>query len=482
MKILKLFFLNWISSRKNISFFPISFFCLLIVSSGYVQGQSVGKPSGNASNFFNTDSFGRLLGHSESGSFGSFSNSAQWIGIGQPLVAPNVPNKIPAYGLRNQWAGQAGIFALTGSGSVKDLSIQWGGNPNSKVRFNFASSLTNPSAVTEVMTLLSNGNVGIGVTTPSEKLTVDGNIRLTDDKDLFGLDLLQGFNDLRFQASPTSQIDLYLRPDGNVGVGTTNPIEKLTVNGNIRVADDKDIFGLDLLQGFNDLRFQSTPSSPIDMYIATNGNIGMGTSAPIAPLHVNARGNSVPSENGIYLFNETNSPGEDAIMSVRVAGSNAGDPYLSLDVLGESGWSVGIDNDDENKLKFAPIWSDVSASTVLSLNRTGNVGIGTTNPTQKLHVNGNIQAANVLASAVNVNLGSFPDYVFADDYDLMPLKELETYIDSNKHLPEMPSEAEVLENGVELGRLNTLLVEKVEELTLHIIELNKRIELLENQK
>ena len=72
---------------------------------------------------------------------------------------------MPAYGLRSQWFGQAGIFALKNSGSVKDLAIEWGANSSSKVRFNFLSDLNNPSALTEIMTLTSQ-KVGIRNSSP----------------------------------------------------------------------------------------------------------------------------------------------------------------------------------------------------------------------------------------------------------------------------------------------------------------------------
>lgn len=71
------------------------------------------------------------------------------------------------------------------------------------------------------------------------------------------------------------------------------------------------------------------------------------------------------------------------------------------------------------------------------------------------------------------------DYVFAKDYKLMSLKEVENYININGHLPEVPSTKEAIKNGIELKEMNILLLKKVEELTLHLIEQNKRIEELE---
>jgi len=102
-----------------------------------------------------------------------------------------------------------------------------------------------------------------------------------------------------------------------------------------------------------------------------------------------------------------------------------------------------------------------------------NVGIGTTNPGSfKLAVEGKIGAREV-----QVTLQSpWPDYVFEKDYKLSSLEEIKNYIDQNKHLPEVPSAKEMEKNGVQLGEMNMLLLKKIEELTLYLIEQNKRID------
>ncbi|MDN4167080.1 tail fiber protein [Cytophagales bacterium LB-30] len=102
---------------------------------------------------------------------------------------------------------------------------------------------------------------------------------------------------------------------------------------------------------------------------------------------------------------------------------------------------------------------------------TGNVGIGTSNPDEKLTVKGTIHTQEVrvdLNGAVTP-----PDYVFESDYPLSSLTEVERYIKENKHLPEVPSAAEMEANGVKLLEMNMLLLKKVEELTLHMIEMKK---------
>jgi hypothetical protein len=76
---------------------------------------------------------------------------------------------------------------------------------------------------------------------------------------------------------------------------------------------------------------------------------------------------------------------------------------------------------------------------------------------------------------VKLNVGSFPDYVFKDDYELKSLSEVSSFIESHGHLPNMPSEQEVLENGMDLGKVNTVLVEKIEEMTLYAIDQEQKL-------
>ena len=98
----------------------------------------------------------------------------------------------------------------------------------------------------------------------------------------------------------------------------------------------------------------------------------------------------------------------------------------------------------------------------------GNIGIGTITPREKLSVNGNIRAREIKVEATN-----WPDYVFADGYNVGKLEELQSYIKVNKHLPEIPAAKEAQANGVALGEMNKLLLKKIEELTLYVIALKK---------
>jgi hypothetical protein len=86
---------------------------------------------------------------------------------------------------------------------------------------------------------------------------------------------------------------------------------------------------------------------------------------------------------------------------------------------------------------------------------------------------------NAIFNKVKVQLyGLWADYVFNDTYKLLPLSSLEKFIQKNKHLPDVPSAADVEKNGIDLGENQALLLKKVEELTLYLIELNKKVEAL----
>jgi hypothetical protein len=131
--------------------------------------------------------------------------------------------------------------------------------------------------------------------------------------------------------------------------------------------------------------------------------------------------------------------------------------------------------------------NEPSVETLLGLSGTGaaiayfpgKVGIQTQDPgNYSLAVNGNVRAKEVRVET------SWSDFVFEKDYPLLPLKDVETFIGNNKHLPDVPSEKEVAKNGIELGTINSKLLQKVEELTLYIIQMNKELKQLktENEK
>jgi hypothetical protein len=118
------------------------------------------------------------------------------------------------------------------------------------------------------------------------------------------------------------------------------------------------------------------------------------------------------------------------------------------------------------------------ASSVAATNAlfSGNVGIGTSSPTEKLSVNGNIRSQKVI-----VTQSGWSDYVFNKEYKLKSLISLEKYIHQNKHLPEVPNTEEIETNGISVGDNQALLLKKIEELTLYLIEMNKKVTSQDNK-
>jgi hypothetical protein len=107
---------------------------------------------------------------------------------------------------------------------------------------------------------------------------------------------------------------------------------------------------------------------------------------------------------------------------------------------------------------------------------SGNFGIGTTNPDEKLTVNGKIHAQEV---RIDVSAPmTVPDYVFAKEYKLKSLQEVESFIKQNSHLPEIPSAKELEKDGIQLAEMNLNLLKKIEELTLYAIEQQKNTDKL----
>ena len=136
----------------------------------------------------------------------------------------------------------------------------------------------------------------------------------------------------------------------------------------------------------------------------------------------------------------------------------------------ETGFSIfGNGNLFTNKI------SPEGTSDKITIN--GKVGIGTIDPgAYKLAVNGKIKTREVVVSVL-----AWSDYVFEDDYDLKSLEEVEKYIKENKHLPGIPTEKEVKEKGLSVGDMQAKLLEKIEEMTLYIINLKKENKELENR-
>ncbi len=229
---------------------------------------------------------------------------------------------------------------------------------------------------------------------------------------------------------PVSQTKpLIIEPNGNVGVGTDNPAEaKLVVKG------DKDL--------------------TVAMFGQGQAGISLVRNWPM------------------LAFNAYHSSGVFKAMSTGYSALMGCDPT--------SGRIVFIQNGHANSNATVS-----SQSYNMSIEANGNVAIGGIANGYRLSV-----AGKVICEELKVQLrGSWPDYVFADGYKLKPLEEVEEYIGSENHLPGIPAAAEMENEGIAVGEMQKKMMEKIEELTLYVIAMNKenkrlkhRVEQLENNR
>ncbi|MFL9482856.1 hypothetical protein ACI6Q2_08750 [Chitinophagaceae bacterium LWZ2-11] len=204
--------------------------------------------------------------------------------------------------------------------------------------------------------------------------------------------------------------------------------------------------------------------------IHESGNVGIGTTDPQTKLNILSGGQAAVRLEGndpyIYSGLQFIDNGQNVSGKVKQwaiwAGRDGG------------AWASGMGfhrYDAVNPCSGGSI-CDVS----LFLHDNGNVGIGTTAPTDKLSVNGNIRSKKIV-----VTQQGWPDYVFDSSYTLAPLAQVEQFIKDNKHLPDVPSAKEVTDKGLDVGENQAVLLKKIEELTLYMIEMKKKQESLEKK-
>lgn len=352
-------------------------------------------------------------------------------------------------------------------------------------------------------TFPSSGNVGIGTTAPDAKFQVVGNgssmARIGPDcgSNYVGISLngalgscnnysLLGGDGNLFINRPTGGSILFrdnnitqmiLLDNGNVGIGTASPSYRLDVANQIRVGAQggSDVtlisggsgYGSTLSQYYADGTLKNFFAANQNSYI-TGGSLGIGTTAPSQKLGVNGNiivypASSSWAEGLSFSMPTTNTWG--GLRWRRERGNNDGNWYIGY---------IGLDATDD--LVFGSNNGGTQVDNILRLTKTGNVGIGTASPSEKLSVNGNIRSKKLI-----VTLTGWADYVFNKNYKLKPLSEVEQFIKTNKHLPEVPSAKQVEKDGIDVGDNEALLLKKIEELTLYMIDQNKKIDDLKKE-
>jgi len=368
-----------------------------------------------------------------------------------------------------------GLFSATGAGGTLNRGIRAtaSGNVTNHGVSAFAQSAAGQTAIGLVAqasgagtnlaaqfhgnTHINNGNLGIGISTPTSRLHVIGDentgtasaVRIVSGTQNLLLDgnEIDALSDGLYLNNNSNQNILLGNGGGRVGVGTNAPESRLHVKGDLTLESAGNTKTFSIRTNPNgDIQFVTQvspvpplPPMPITRMVISDqlGYVGIGTSSPSSKLHV--RGD-------LRLEN----PSTDREFVVRTA--------------------------DNGDLQFNSLSGTEQSTRMVITDANGLVGIGTSSPPlgYRLAVNG-----RVICEEVRVQLSEdWPDYVFSPEYCLMPLDELEKSITAEKHLPGIPSAAEVKGGGIAVGEMQALLLEKVEELTLYLLQMKKENEAL----
>ncbi len=340
----------------------------------------------------------------------------------------------------------------------------------------FNTSKDGADGVEPRMTILSTGEVGIGTLTPVFKLHVIGMANISSTTTL-GTSTIGYGHDYTNNIPGSYGLFYSDRGDSWTEVAVHNQGRGVMLYSNPQAALYPGMWGTTypgLTAGII-----SNPTTPLvlgsgteSMRIGTNGYLGIGTALPPAKLTVSGTSlNSIVGQTNISAYTS------NSIRMISSSGTNSQDGimYQSGSNGGGAGIAFGRGGSWDTFMSFYTNYNQNGGTgniiERMRLDENGNLGIGTTDTKgYKLGVNGTA----IFTKAVVKNYNNWPDFVFLQNYELPSLSSLETYINENKHLPDVASAEEVEKDGIDLGSTQAALLRKIEELTLYVIEQDKK--------
>ncbi len=275
----------------------------------------------------------------------------------------------------------------------------------------------------------------------------------------------------------------------NVGIGTATPAYKLDVNGDLRVMGDdiysntslriragtglidlrpaSPTFGVVIRQSGGTIGYANLETSPTGfgisfksslanhIHIVSGGDVGIGTTTPAEKLSINNGHLHFSNNYGIMLEAYAGAvygfiPYQTGLKTFGGLGPNCVEDF---GMVVHSDRVIAFTETDANKMSG---WMD-------------------------LNINRFVWDGTIYSSRVRVQTNVWADYVFKDNYKLKPLDEVKEYISENGHLPNIPSEKEIIEEGIDVSEMNVKMMEKIEELFLYTIELKEEIDVLKEK-
>ena len=354
-------------------------------------------------------------------------------------------------------AGDTMTGKLTASGGIATSSITNNAAILSLIsRGDIELTIDNGGGVSSAFEIFNSAGTHLYLLSEGGNAQTFGSHTVTGDQIVLGN---LGVGTSLFDANAVVQIDLpsstatpHLRiksalSDNGFGIQFANPTETWLVGPNIG--------------NWNDNRFSIlADSTKRGMVVAPNGNVGIASVSAAAPF-------TALTIDGSIGFSTVSTPA----MYVYPGGVDNAEKPVIVHSPEYPQWGLFY-RDAGDRFIMKSSAADTSPSLVVDLGNNW-VAIGTETPKvgYELSVDGQIVCEELLVE----NSTDWPDYVFQEDYRLQPLEEVEAHIKERKHLPGIPTAAEISKNGLPIGEMQKRMMEKIEELTLHLIDQNKRM-------